>query len=258
VDPALAVVAEIGQYGVQLFFVISAATVFLTIRDTQAKGKPIGSWFLRRFLRIAPLYYTAIIGYLALNLAKARLGAATDPNSFEPLHMLANVLFIHAWTPGADNEIVPGGWSIGVEMTFYLVAPALLGLLQKRHGLTMLLAIVATLVAGIALLEQDVRSNSFLYFWPPTQLPVLLLGLAFVHTTRRQLAKHGIRVGAVAPGPVVTALLDDWPKAKMDEALASGSLMQPKEVADAVLFMLTRPRGVTVRDIVILPNSVDL
>src|SRR6267378_3381393 len=49
---------------------------------------------------------------------------------------------------------------------------------------------------------------------------------AFVHTIRRQLAKHGVRVGAVAPGPVVTALLDDWPKAKMDEALASGSLMQ--------------------------------
>ncbi len=44
----------------------------------------------------------------------------------------------------------------------------------------------------------------------------------------------------------------------MDEALANGSLMQPREVADAVLFMLTRPRNVTIRDIVILPNSVDL
>jgi ribitol 2-dehydrogenase len=44
----------------------------------------------------------------------------------------------------------------------------------------------------------------------------------------------------------------------MDEALASGSLMQPKEVADAVLFMLTRPRNVTIRDLVILPNNVDL
>jgi ribitol 2-dehydrogenase len=44
----------------------------------------------------------------------------------------------------------------------------------------------------------------------------------------------------------------------MDEALASGSLMQPEEVADAVLFMLSRPRNVTVRDIVILPTSVDL
>jgi ribitol 2-dehydrogenase len=35
-------------------------------------------------------------------------------------------------------------------------------------------------------------------------------------------------------------------------------LMQPQEVADAVLFMLTRPRNVTIRDLVILPNSVDL
>jgi ribitol 2-dehydrogenase len=81
---------------------------------------------------------------------------------------------------------------------------------------------------------------------------------AFVHTLRRQVSKHGIRVGEVAPGPVVTALLKDWPKAKLDDALASGSLMEPKEVADAVLFMLTRPRNVTIRDLVILPNALDL
>ena len=94
--------------------------------------------------------------------------------------------------------------------------------------------------------------------WEPIYTASKFAVQAFVHTTRRQLAKHGVRVGAVAPGPVVTALLDDWPKAKMDEALASGSLMQPEEVAAAVLFMLTRPRHVTVRDIVILPNNVDL
>ena len=81
---------------------------------------------------------------------------------------------------------------------------------------------------------------------------------AFVHTLRRQVIKHGIRVGEVAPGPVVTALLKDWPQAKLDDALASGSLMQPKEVADAVLFMLTRPRNVTIRDIVVLPFGLDL
>ena len=81
---------------------------------------------------------------------------------------------------------------------------------------------------------------------------------AFVHTLRRQVNKHGIRVGEVAPGPVVTALLKDWPKAKLDDALASGSLMEPKEVADAVLFMLTRPRNVVIRDMVILPQGLDL
>ena len=81
---------------------------------------------------------------------------------------------------------------------------------------------------------------------------------AFVHTLRRQVMRHGIRVGAVLPGPVVTALLDDWPKAKLDDALAHGGLIQPVEVAEAVMFMLTRPKGVVVRDLVILPQTVDL
>lgn len=94
--------------------------------------------------------------------------------------------------------------------------------------------------------------------WEPIYTASKFAVQAFVHTVRRQVAKHGIRVGAVCPGPVVTALLDDWPRAKMDEALANGSLMQPIEVAHAVLFMLTRPRNVTIRDLVILPNSTDL
>ena len=81
---------------------------------------------------------------------------------------------------------------------------------------------------------------------------------AFVHTVRRQVAKHGLRVGAVAPGPVVTALISDWPKEKLEAEMAAGGLIQPVEVAQAVLFMLTRPRNVTIRDIVILPQSNDL
>lgn len=94
--------------------------------------------------------------------------------------------------------------------------------------------------------------------WEPIYTASKFAVQAFVHSTRRQVAQHGVRVGAVLPGPVVTALLDDWPKAKMEEALANGSLMQPQEVAEAVLFMLSRPRNVTIRDLVIVPNSVDL
>lgn len=81
---------------------------------------------------------------------------------------------------------------------------------------------------------------------------------AFVHTVRRQVAKHGIRVGSIAPGPVVTALISDWPRDKLEAALAAGDLMEPTEVAAAVKFMLTRPRNVTIRDLVILPQSNDL
>lgn len=94
--------------------------------------------------------------------------------------------------------------------------------------------------------------------WEPIYTASKFAVQAFVHTTRRQVSEHGVRIGAVLPGPVVTALLDDWPKEKMEEALANGSLMQPIEVAESILFMVTRPKGVTIRDLVVLPSSVDL
>jgi len=80
----------------------------------------------------------------------------------------------------------------------------------------------------------------------------------FVQTVRRQVFKHGIRVGAISPGPVITSLLADWPAEKLAEAQASGSLLEAAEVANVVLFMLTRPRGMTIRDVVMMPTNFDL
>ncbi|MEM9341707.1 MAG: SDR family oxidoreductase [Pseudomonadota bacterium] len=94
--------------------------------------------------------------------------------------------------------------------------------------------------------------------WEPVYTASKFAVQAFVHTTRRQLIPDNVRVGAVLPGPVITPLLDDWPKAKMDEAIASRSLMEAREVADAVLFMVTRADGVVVRDLTILPHGCDL
>ena len=80
----------------------------------------------------------------------------------------------------------------------------------------------------------------------------------FVQTVRRQVFKHGIRVGAISPGPVITSLLADWPADKLQEAKANGSLIEASEVAEVVLFMLTRPRGMTIRDVVMMPTQFDL
>ena len=80
----------------------------------------------------------------------------------------------------------------------------------------------------------------------------------FVQTVRRQVFKHGIRVGSISPGPVITALLADWPPEKLEEAKAKGSLLDASEVAEVVLFMLTRPRGMTIRDVVMMPSQFDL
>ena len=80
----------------------------------------------------------------------------------------------------------------------------------------------------------------------------------FVQTVRRQVFKHGIRVGSISPGPVISALLADWPAEKLKEAKESGSLLETREVADVVMFMLTRPRGMTIRDVVMMPTNFDL
>jgi ribitol 2-dehydrogenase len=80
----------------------------------------------------------------------------------------------------------------------------------------------------------------------------------FVQTVRRQVFKHGIRVGSISPGPVISALLADWPPEKLKEAKESGSLLEASEVANVVTFMLTRPRGVTIRDVIMLPTNFDL
>ncbi|MFM2262261.1 MAG: hypothetical protein RI959_937 [Pseudomonadota bacterium] len=80
----------------------------------------------------------------------------------------------------------------------------------------------------------------------------------FVQTVRRQVFKHGIRVGSISPGPVITSLLSDWPPEKLQEAKDAGSLVEASEVAEVVLFMLTRPRGMTIRDVVMMPTNFDL
>jgi len=80
----------------------------------------------------------------------------------------------------------------------------------------------------------------------------------FVQTTRRQVYKHGIRVGAISPGPVVTGLLKDWPQDKLEEQRALGGLIEPEDVAEVILFTLTRPRHMTIRDVVVMPSFFDL
>lgn len=80
----------------------------------------------------------------------------------------------------------------------------------------------------------------------------------FVQTMRRQLNKQGIRVGQVSPGPVISALLADWPEENLRKAKENGSLIEPAEVADAIMFMLTRPRNVTIRDMIVLPTNFDI
>ncbi|MES3675104.1 SDR family oxidoreductase [Halomonas elongata] len=94
--------------------------------------------------------------------------------------------------------------------------------------------------------------------WEPVYASSKWAMTSFVQTVRRQVLKHGIRVASVSPGPVNSALLADWPEDNLRKAKESGSIIEPAEVADAILYMLTRPRHVTIRDMVVLPSNFDL
>ncbi|AZQ68145.1 SDR family oxidoreductase [Silicimonas algicola] len=94
--------------------------------------------------------------------------------------------------------------------------------------------------------------------WEPVYSASKWAMTCFVQTMRRQLNKKGIRVGSVSPGPVISALLADWPEENLRKAKESGSLIEPSEVAEAVVFMLTRNRNVTIRDVVVLPTNFDI
>ena len=77
----------------------------------------------------------------------------------------------------------------------------------------------------------------------------------FVHTVRRQLARDGIRVMSLAPGPIANQLLgfhdpEDIRRVSEDNR----SHLTSVDCAEAILFMLSRPRHVTIRDLVLLPQ----
>ena len=152
-----------------------------------------------------------------------------------------------AYVGGPVVEGNPDQWdrvlNLNVNATFRTVRAVLPHMAERKTGDILLTSSIAGVVPVA---------------WEPIYTASKHAVQAFVHTVRRQVAPDGIRVGAVCPGPVRTALISDWPQEKLDAALAAGDLMEAEEVADAVLFMLTRPRNVTIRDLVILPQRNDL
>lgn len=94
-------------------------------------------------------------------------------------------------------------------------------------------------------------------YWEPVYASSKWAVTCFVQTMRRQMIPHGVRVAQVSPGPVVSALLADWPEENLRKAKESGSLIDAEEVADAVEYILTRKRTVTIRDMLVLPTNFD-
>ena len=173
-----------GGYGVQLFFIVSAVTLISSWRE---RMDGIGPFFIRRLFRIAPMFWLAIPLYLFFGESYRREYWAPDGISLS--RIIETLFFVNGWHPQSINSVVPGGWSIAVEMTFYLLFP-----LFVRYIRTLVHAIVATLTATVCCYGLNSISSSsfeaimpgqpaylialFREIWFFNQLPVFMIGFA--------------------------------------------------------------------------------
>ena len=185
---------------------------------------------------------------LVLDLLDAKACATLLPSVLDSAGRL-DILHANAGTyvggdlVDADNDAIDRMLTLNVNVVMKNVNDVLRHMIEQRTG-------------------DIIVTSSLAAHYPTPWEPVYAASKwainCFVQTVRRQVFKHGIRVGSISPGPVVSALLADWPPDKLKQARDSGSLLEAADVAEVVMFMLTRPRGMTIRDVVMLPTNFDL
>lgn len=135
------VVTLFGKLGVDIFFVLSGflITSLLVIEQERYQRIAIGRFFMRRILRIWPLYFLiAILGlFVWPHVPAMHISQMTDPRE----HFVPNILLIFFFMPNVQLLFYQSiayqaqAWSIGVEEQFYLVWPFLMNFARNKARL---------------------------------------------------------------------------------------------------------------------------
>jgi peptidoglycan/LPS O-acetylase OafA/YrhL len=217
---ALGLVMVSGVRGVQLFYIASAITLCMSwAARRKDEASPIRNYFLRRFWRIAPLFYVAMIAYLVMDGFGPRHWA---PNGIRSWFLPVTALMLHGWHPETINGIVPGGWSIAVEFTFYLVLPAVLSrIANTQHSLVFLCVCLGVYVANAVYMpriwepiypeDQRYLVEGFTFFNIFSQLPVFAIGVStyFAITEKRTSALVACLLLAIVAAITSSYLTED-------------------------------------------------
>lgn len=182
--------ATSGQYGVHLFFVVSALTL---VMSWHARSDGTYRFYIRRLFRIAPMFWLAIPFYIMIN--GGLHPTIWAPSGISWWDITATALFLHGWHPESINSVVPGGWSIAIEMTFYAILPILVFALRSwlRVGGALVLSILLAQLLHpfiervLSLMMPDEPEHLillFAYFWFFNQLPVFVIGFAVFFSLR--------------------------------------------------------------------------
>ena len=158
--------------------------------------------------------------------------------------LLANAgLYIPGEVADGDADAWDELVQVNVSSVFRLIRAVLPDMIALRSGDI----IVTSSISG----HQAIQ-------WEPVYSASKHAIQSFVHGLRRQVAPHNLRVGAIAPGIVLNELWGYDTPAAIEAKVAAHEGLRSQDVADAVLFMLTRPPHVTIRDLVILPQNQDI
>jgi len=125
-------------YGVHLFFVLSAFSLMYSTEHTMHRTSWVTHYFIKRFSRIAPLFYFVI---LIMSLAPVIM---TGHWTVTIEKLLLNLTFTFSLVPW--KGIVWAGWTVGVEMIFYLILPVLL-LTSRTIKTTTILLIISIIIS---------------------------------------------------------------------------------------------------------------
>ena len=182
-----------GQMGVQLFFVVSAFTLCLTYDKRKKEEHSLLVYIVKRFFRIAPPYYLGIIGYFVVDTIVSFETTGTFSHAlvqrYTSTNILANFFLVHGFVPSAYNNIVPGGWSIGTEVAFYVIFPVLFIIIDKFIKSRICKAVLCLAIFLLISILTDciiyfiagvrVKNNNFLYCNLFNQLPVFVVGICY-------------------------------------------------------------------------------
>ena len=160
-----------------------------------------------------------------------------------------DILFANAgaYVPGDAADGDPDAWDqmiqLNVNAVFRAVRAVLPGMIARRSGDI----VVTSSVSG----HQAIH-------WEPVYSATKHAVQSFVHGVRRQVGPHNVRIGSLAPGIVLNGLWGMTDPAEIERRVAAHGGLRNEDVADALLFMLTRPPHAAVRDLVLLPQNQDI
>jgi peptidoglycan/LPS O-acetylase OafA/YrhL len=167
-DSPFGQISFLGQRGVQLFYMISAFTLFYTQDNGRPEHYPTSNFYLRRFFRIAPLYYCAILFNLLVN----------GTGGMRKVLFLLGFLFLNGASHTAINNVTPGSWSIAVESTFYILVPLLYARIRTLRQSLFAFCVAAAVFTSLSwALAYRSAPEYYTFFWFPVEFPVFLLGI---------------------------------------------------------------------------------